>query len=158
MLYKTIVVPYDNSESAHAALLEAMKIASIDFDSNVRILHIVDTEQRVIDKLEEKSGMPDAPKPSSEALRALFDEVIREADAELHDRIDPVIAAGGNRVSIDIVEETLPGDQIVAYAKEHGADLVIMGSRGLGALRGILGSVSNHVLRTAPMPVMIVKQ
>ena len=69
-----------------------------------------------------------------------------------------MIAVGGSRVSIDIVEETLPGDQIVAYAKEHEAELIVMGSRGLGALRGILGSVSSHVLRTAPMPVMIVKQ
>ena len=130
MLYKTIVVPYDNSESAHAALIEAMKIATLDSDSTVRILHIVDTEQRVI----------------------------HEADAELHEHIDPVIAVGGSRVGIDIVEETLPGDQIVAYAKEHEAELIVMGSRGLGALRGILGSVSSHVLRTAPMPVMIVKQ
>lgn len=158
MLYRTIVVPYDNSKSAHAALLEAMKIASVDFDSVVRILHIVDTEQRVIEKLEEKSSRADAPKPSSEALRALFDEVIREADGELHERIDPTIAAFDTKVSIDIVEETLPGDQIVAYASEHDADLIVMGSRGLGALRGILGSVSSHVLRTAPMPVLIVKQ
>lgn len=158
MLYKTIVVPYDNSESAHAALIEAMKIATLDSDSTVRILHIVDTEQRVIDKLEAKSGTPDAPKPSSVALRTLFDEVIHEADTELHEHIDPVIAVGGSRVGIDIVEETLPGDQIVAYAKDHEAGLIVMGSRGLGALRGILGSVSSHVLRTAPMPVMIVKQ
>ncbi|WP_139651082.1 universal stress protein [Raoultibacter phocaeensis] len=158
MLYRTIIVPYDNSKSAHAALTEAMRIASTDPDAAIRILHIVDTEQRVIDKLEATSGQPDAPKPSSEALRALFDEVIHEADAELHERIDPIIAAGDTKVSIDIVEETLPGDQIVAYATEHRADLIVMGSRGLGALRGILGSVSSHVLRTAPMPVLIVKQ
>lgn len=158
MLYNIITVPYDNSESAHAALMEALKIASADSDATIRILHIVDTEQRVIDKLQEASGQPDAPKPSAEALRALFDEAIRDADAELHEHIDSALAYAENKVSIDLVEETLPGEQIVAYAKEHDSDLVIMGSRGLGALRGILGSVSSYVLRTAPMPVMIVKQ
>ncbi|MFR4802462.1 MAG: universal stress protein [Eggerthellaceae bacterium] len=33
-----------------------------------------------------------------------------------------------------------------------------MGSRGLGALRGILGSVSSYVLRNADVPVLIVKE
>lgn len=158
MLYNTIVVPYDNSESAHAALLEAVRVASADPDSTIRILHIVDTEQRVIDKLEAASGEADAPKPSADSMRELFDEVIREAFIELHDRLDDILEKTTNKVSLDLVEETLPGEQIVAYAKDHDADLIVMGSRGLGALRGILGSVSSHVLRTAPMPVMIVKR
>ena len=52
----------------------------------------------------------------------------------------------------------MPGEQIVAFADEHACDLIVMGSRGLGALRGILGSVSSHVLREAAVPVLIVKQ
>ena len=36
--------------------------------------------------------------------------------------------------------------------------LLSMGSRGLGALRGILGSVSSYVLRNADVPVLIVKE
>ncbi|MEG0757059.1 MAG: universal stress protein, partial [Raoultibacter sp.] len=80
-----------------------------------------------------------------------------QADADLHAHIDSVLETVQNKVSIDLVEESLPGDQIVSYAKEHDSDLIVMGSRGLGALRGIIGSVSMQVLRTAPMPVMIVK-
>ncbi|MEG0374369.1 MAG: universal stress protein [Raoultibacter sp.] len=157
MLYKNITVPYDNSNSAHAALLEAIKIASLDGDAALRILHIVDTEQRATELLEARNGQPDAPKASPEAARALFNEVIEQADADLHAHIDSVLETVQNKVSIDLVEESLPGDQIVSYAKEHDSDLIVMGSRGLGALRGIIGSVSMQVLRTAPMPVMIVK-
>ena len=62
-----------------------------------------------------------------------------------------------NRIVIEFLEETAPGPQIVSYARDNGCDLIVMGSRGLGALRGMLGSVSSHVLREAEMPVMVVK-
>ena len=53
-----------------------------------------------------------------------------------------------NKVYIELLQETQPGGQIVTYAIDNLCDLIVMGSRGLGALRGILGSVSSYVLRT----------
>ena len=51
-----------------------------------------------------------------------------------------------------------PGKEIAAAADAHGADLIVMGSHGHGALRTLaLGSVADHVLRAAKVPVMIVK-
>ena len=46
---------------------------------------------------------------------------------------------------------------IMRVAAEEHSDLIIMGSRGLGALRGMLGSVSSYVLREAQVPVLVVK-
>ncbi|PAA88341.1 hypothetical protein BOX15_Mlig009186g1, partial [Macrostomum lignano] len=49
-----------------------------------------------------------------------------------------------------------PGEAIVQAAEEHEADLVVMGSRGLGTLRRtFLGSVSDYVLHHAYRPVLI---
>ena len=51
-----------------------------------------------------------------------------------------------------------PDDAIVEYAREHGADLIVMGSHGHTGLRHLLmGSVAEHVLRHAPCPVLIVR-
>jgi nucleotide-binding universal stress UspA family protein len=51
-----------------------------------------------------------------------------------------------------------PAGEIIKAAAEHKADLIIMGSRGLGQIGGlILGSVSERVLHGARIPVLIVR-
>ena len=62
-----------------------------------------------------------------------------------------------NKVYIELLQETQPGGQIVTYAIYNLSDLIVLGSRGLRALRGLLGSVSSYVLPHADVPVLIVK-
>jgi nucleotide-binding universal stress UspA family protein len=51
-----------------------------------------------------------------------------------------------------------PADSIVEAAAAEGADLIAIGSQGRSGLgRAILGSVSDHVVRHAPCPVMVVR-
>lgn len=51
-----------------------------------------------------------------------------------------------------------PSHEILAAAAEAKADVIVMGSRGLGQIGGlILGSVSEHVLHGANIPVLIVR-
>ena len=55
----------------------------------------------------------------------------------------------------------MPGNALAAvladYAKHHDVDLIVMGRRGLGAIRGMLGSVSYSLLRETDIPVLTVK-
>ena len=102
----------------------------------------------------EKRAAADVP---SAHLRDLQQRVIEETDAAIHRQIDSILEELDNCVVIEFLEETSPGSQIVAYAEAAKCDLIVMGSRGLGAIRGMLGSVSNHVLREASMPVLVVK-
>ncbi len=56
---------------------------------------------------------------------------------------------------------TKPGKpfvEVVRYANEHEIDLIVMGTHGrAGLAHAMLGSVAEHVVRTAPCPVLTVK-
>lgn len=157
MLYDNILVPYDGSDSARAALAEAVRYAREDPGAALHLIQIVDAEQLVIEQLEkEDRNTPD--ELSSVLLHAHYGEALAKADAAFHRQVDGLLKGLMNEITVEILEETVPGEQIVAYAEERSCDLIVMGSRGLGVLRGILGSVSSHVLREASMPVLIVKR
>lgn len=83
--------------------------------------------------------------------------------APLQDRDDLVEALRGFLKPADeaglqtrsALREGVPAREIVAQAREMGADLVVMGTRGREGLeRLVLGSVAEKVVRTAPCPVM----
>ena len=76
------------------------------------------------------------------------------------DAVD-LLADTARRCGLDHDVETVllegaPGAAICDAATELRADVIVMGSRGRGGLRrAVLGSVSDHVIRHAPCPVLI---
>jgi nucleotide-binding universal stress UspA family protein len=57
-----------------------------------------------------------------------------------------------------LVWEGDPGEVIVDAARSEGADLIVLGTRGRhGVGRTVFGSVSDHVVRNAPCPVVVVR-
>jgi nucleotide-binding universal stress UspA family protein len=63
----------------------------------------------------------------------------------------------GPPTKIAIRTSHAPAPTIVAYAREHAIDLIVMGTHGRGAVAHLLmGSVAERVVRTAPCPVLTV--
>lgn len=57
-----------------------------------------------------------------------------------------------------LVWEGDPGEAIVDAASAEHADLIVLGSHGRhGVNRSLFGSVSDHVVRNAPCPVVVVR-
>jgi nucleotide-binding universal stress UspA family protein len=62
-------------------------------------------------------------------------------------------------VAVDfLVWEGDPGESIIEAATAESADLIVVGSHGRGTVgRFLIGSVSDHVVRNAPCPVLVVR-
>ena len=82
--------------------------------------------------------------------------------AALRERVDQYLAAAACRVPAGVPAERSsregkPATEILKVASEWGADLLVMGSRGRGRLRGLLlGSTAQEVLHGAKSPVLVV--
>jgi nucleotide-binding universal stress UspA family protein len=72
---------------------------------------------------------------------------------------DAVLAAEERRVAYETeILEGSPAEKILEVAEAHGADLIVIGSRGRGAITGtILGSVSSDVVHRSDRPVLVAR-
>jgi nucleotide-binding universal stress UspA family protein len=84
-------------------------------------------------------------------------EMQRENAGQLVDTVAGRLGSTGLEARGEVIDG-IPRSAIDAYAKEWGADLIIMGSHGhSGLVRFLLGSVAKSVLRRAPCSVEIVR-
>jgi nucleotide-binding universal stress UspA family protein len=84
-------------------------------------------------------------------------ELRRTAQQLLDEQTERIRAAGG-QVAQAHLRLGRPAEQIVNLSEELGIGVIVIGSRGLGALRrAVLGSVSESVVRHAHCPVFVVR-
>jgi nucleotide-binding universal stress UspA family protein len=140
-----ILFATDGSEEAELAALRAVELAQ-STDSELHVVHI--------------GGVPIFLESYPGTLgyeRRLYEEVEEMSRELLRKQSWRVKAAGGTVAGahLRMGEVDL---EIVALAEELGADLIVMGSRGLGGLRrALMGSVSDSVVRHAHCPVLVVR-
>jgi nucleotide-binding universal stress UspA family protein len=80
------------------------------------------------------------------------------AEAMLRDAVGWMHLSSSPRVAYHL-DAGRPSERILGTAEALDADLVVLGSRGLGRIRGwLLGSVSRRVTNVAPASVLVVKQ
>jgi nucleotide-binding universal stress UspA family protein len=140
--FKKILVPVDFSEHSTAALEAAVKLASV-FDSKIHLLHCYQIQ-------------PGGISPYGIAIPSnYFDEIRDAASQKLAEWQEKHIPAG---ISADAsIMSRDPSEAIQMTAKKIGADLIVMGTRGLSGFKHVmLGSVAERTVRLAPCPVMTV--
>lgn len=85
----------------------------------------------------------------------VLDSVMEQASSYVEREADQMNAAGVKSSFKAVMGD--PAEEIVNYAQKIDADLIAIAThRGSGIARGVLGSVTDRVIRTAGMPVMAV--
>jgi nucleotide-binding universal stress UspA family protein len=141
-MFRNILVAVDGSAHADRALDEAIDIAR---NSHAKLTIITGAaEPRTASMIAMSAGAAAALGPS---LLQHADRVLRAAVERVPDDVS---------VTTVLTEEPIR-PAILKRIEEGGHDLVVMGSRGRGAVRSaVLGSVSHHVLHHSPVPVLVV--
>ncbi len=137
-----ILVPIDGSANSERAIMKAKKYAEC-FGGKIILLTVVKPLSLTY------YGNIELSKLDNENLENAKKEVLQEA-LTMFDDFEGEVQAN--------LRKGNPAEEILEEIEEEDYDLVVMGSRGLGAFsRTVLGSVSNKVLNHAKTNVLIVR-
>jgi nucleotide-binding universal stress UspA family protein len=140
-MYDDILVATDGSSGTMETVEHALSIAR----DNEAVLHGL----YVVDKRQYRAADADA----KETVRQSLEE---EGQVALDD-----VAVRGEEAGLEVstsMEEGIPDKTIVEYAEREGIDLIVMGTHGRTGRHRVstLGSVTERVTESAPVPVLVV--
>ncbi|GAB4419142.1 MAG: universal stress protein [Thermodesulfovibrionales bacterium] len=136
---RRLLCPTDFSEKSRKAL-EAAKEISDAFSSELEVMHVFPGHM-----IEERmTGWKDKERARDELMGQTIDRLDRFLS-------DSDIGRAG------IIEEGEPYKKITSFSSERDIDLIVMGARGLGLVKGmIIGSVTDAVIKSSPCPVLVI--
>ncbi|RKD89077.1 universal stress protein [Halopiger aswanensis] len=137
--YDDILVPTDGSDNARKAMAFAADVAT-QYDATLHLLSVVD---------EPALGAAVGSSPVLDRLEENAQEIVA-------DGADTAREAGIDDVETAVETGSVP-DTVRSFATDVGADLIVMGTHGRRGLdERLLGSTTERVLRTAPVPVLTI--
>lgn len=163
-MIQTILTPIDGSIPAQMALDLSTDLAA-RYDTQLILLHVGGAagdvpeviynaalhELEEVEKGGQETGIPAYQPRHLQVLEYMGRMLLRNAREQ---------AEGKGVKNVEtIIDVGDPGDRIIQRAKERSADLIVMGSRGFGNLKGlVLGSVSHKVFHLAPCSCVTVNR
>jgi len=141
--FKKILFPVDLSESS-AKIVPYVQSVAKKFDAKIHILFVA----RVFDYF---TGIY-VPVPS---ITTMGKDIIDGAEKRLYEFMDEHFSAFPNTKTAVVAGDA--SEEIIKYIEDRHIDLVIMGTHGRkGMDKIIFGSVADRIVKTAPVPVMVV--
>lgn len=148
MAYQNILVAVDGSPTSNLAVAHAASLASAT-RARVRLLHVLDPAAHI-------SGFERPETYIQDVLPHLY-----KAGQALLDEARGCVLAQGVAADTALVENlnARVAELVVEHAQAWGADLIVLGTHGRrGLARMLMGSDAEQVARTAPVPVLLVRQ
>ncbi|MFA5636853.1 MAG: universal stress protein [Anaerovoracaceae bacterium] len=151
---KTILVPIDGSENSERALLKAKELADC-LGSKIILLNVISVRSTV-------SYYHFSGRLAQDTMAMDWKEIIGKAKADSQELLEKAKEKlGDSNVEAVMLEEY--GEEmaraIVNFANEREADMIVMGSNGMGSLskRLYMGSVTTRVLHITDKPVLVIQ-
>ena len=146
-MYQRILVPIDGSAISQRGLDEACAIAA-KLGSTLRLIHVTDDASVVTATAGYASNIDELLQSLADAGEQILADARRCVDAQKLTVETVLRHCGTGRVA----------DVILQEASQWPADLIVIGTHGRrGASRLLLGSDAEQVLRSAPVPVLLVR-
>ena len=143
----TILLATDGSEEGKLATQAATEL-SRDTGSEVHVVYVLPSPAQLIGH----HLYPD------DVRESLIGGAERDAETFLKDQAEQIGSDGG-KVAETHLRSGDPDKEILRAAESLGVGLIVVGSRGLGALsRALMGSVSDSVVKHAHCPVFVVRK
>jgi nucleotide-binding universal stress UspA family protein len=141
--FRKILVPIDFSVHSSRALQTAIDLAKA-FKAKLHLLHCYQINVGAIS-------------PYGLVIPESFDRDIREAATKQLAQWREKVSAQKIEVESEVTP-LFPSEAIASTAERIGADLIVMGTRGLSGIKHVmLGSVAERTVRIAPCPVLTLK-
>jgi EmrB/QacA subfamily drug resistance transporter len=149
---RKILVAVDGSENGERAARTAIGFAR-DYHAELIVLRVVQSPSGVT------PSSPRAGGAGSAILKERYDYAEKEAETYINSVVTKARSAGVSVAGGTVLRATSSAaDAIAETAKRDGADLIVIGTRGLGASgRLFLGSVSAGVVANSSVTVIVVK-
>jgi nucleotide-binding universal stress UspA family protein len=142
----TILLATDGSDEA-ARATEAATELSRETGSEVHVVYVLPTPAQLIGH----------HLYSDEIRESLIGGAERDAETFLKEQAKK-IGSGGGKVAETHLRSGDPDKEIIRTAEALGVGLIVIGSRGLGAIsRALIGSVSDSVVKHAHCPVLVMR-
>ncbi len=149
-MVKNVLVAVDGSETSNKALDFALDLAE-KFDAGLEIINVSETAMGAVPQ--DPTGVSGVnPAMFSKDIARYHEEIVSKAVARIKSTKPTMVVSGK-------VREGNPALEIVAEAKEAGFDVIVVGHKGVGKVKELLGlgGISEKVAHIAPCPVVIVR-
>jgi nucleotide-binding universal stress UspA family protein len=148
-----ILVATDASAASNRALKMAAQFAT-QHDAELLLVHVIRDMQLPFEIKE----IPELESSQFDSFNSAREEIMRKiAESVLRAAKEKVEKAGASKVKTAIGTGD-PASSILDFAKRQKVDMIVIGTRGLGKLKGtILGSVSRKVTNNAETSCLIVR-
>ncbi len=146
---KKILIPFDGSEHSRKAIEFATGVAKQD-NAELYLIHIVEDKEIPPEILEYIEG-----EKIDGALGKVSAKLISEGIMKIAQK---QVQAKGLKIAKLMVFRGDPAEEIIQFAKNNEIDMIVIGSRGLGRIKGLLlGSVSTKVCHLAECTCVTIK-